>query len=159
MIFVVLGSQKFQFNRLLKKIDELIEEKKIREPVFAQSGACTYTPVHYESKPFLTRDEFNEHIRDCDILVTHGGTGAIINGIKSGKRVIAVPREAKYGEHVDNHQKEIIRLFHKKGYILGSTVDTLKSAIKRIDTFEPEPFVSNTEHVIDVLDGFISMCT
>ena len=26
MIFITLGSQKFQFNRFLKKIDELIEK-------------------------------------------------------------------------------------------------------------------------------------
>ena len=31
MIFVTVGSQKFQFNRLLKKIDELIENKVINE--------------------------------------------------------------------------------------------------------------------------------
>ena len=28
MIFVTLGSQKFQFDRLLKKIDELIDERE-----------------------------------------------------------------------------------------------------------------------------------
>ena len=33
MIFVTVGSQKFQFNRLLKKIDELIENKVINEEV------------------------------------------------------------------------------------------------------------------------------
>ena len=36
MIFVTTGSQKFQFNRLLQKIDLLIEEGMIREKVFAQ---------------------------------------------------------------------------------------------------------------------------
>lgn len=35
MIFITLGSQKFQFNRLLKAIDKLIEQGKIKEEVFA----------------------------------------------------------------------------------------------------------------------------
>ena len=31
MIFVTLGTQKFQFNRLLRMMDDLIENKKIHE--------------------------------------------------------------------------------------------------------------------------------
>ena len=38
MIFVTLGSQKFQFNRILIEIDKLIEDKYITENVFAQTG-------------------------------------------------------------------------------------------------------------------------
>ena len=48
MIFVTTGSQKFQFNRLLQKIDRLIEEGVIQEEVFAQVGESDYRPAHYE---------------------------------------------------------------------------------------------------------------
>ena len=44
MIFVTLGSQKFQFDRLLRKIDELIDIGVITDEVFAQIGASTYIP-------------------------------------------------------------------------------------------------------------------
>ena len=47
MIFITLGSQKFQFNRLLKKVDELIENGTINEEVFAQIGASDYKPQHF----------------------------------------------------------------------------------------------------------------
>ena len=46
MIFVTLGSQKFQFNRLLIEIDRLIEEKYITDKVFAQIGYSDYKPKH-----------------------------------------------------------------------------------------------------------------
>ena len=59
MIFVVLGSQKFQFNRLLKKIDELIEQGIMEESVFAQVGFSDYVPQYYEYKNFVCRDEFS----------------------------------------------------------------------------------------------------
>ena len=36
MIFITLGSQKFQFNRLLQAVDELIDKGVIKEEVFAQ---------------------------------------------------------------------------------------------------------------------------
>ena len=68
MIFVTLGSQKFQFNRLLIEIDRLIEEKKITEEVFAQIGYSDYKPRNYEYKEFLERIK-NKSIYKSDISV------------------------------------------------------------------------------------------
>ena len=64
MIFVTLGSQKFQFNRLLKAIDELVERRKIKEEVFAQIGYSDYQPINYKYKQFLDRDEFVAIVND-----------------------------------------------------------------------------------------------
>lgn len=62
MIFIILGSQKFQFNRLLKEIDQLIEEDYIKEEVFAQIGVSTYKPNNFFYKNFLDRKEFQKNI-------------------------------------------------------------------------------------------------
>ena len=113
MIFITLGSQKFQFNRLLKAIDKLIEQGKIKEEVFAQIGYSDYQPINYNYKQFLDRDEFASMEGRADIVITHGGTGAIIGAVKKGKKVIAVPRLAKYGEHVDDHQKNLEMLTNR----------------------------------------------
>ena len=45
MIFVTLGSQKFQFNRILKEIDYLIEKNVIQEKVFAQLILLNYMNI------------------------------------------------------------------------------------------------------------------
>lgn len=42
MIFVTLGSQKFQFNRLLQAVDKLQTDDEI----FAQIGYSDYKPKH-----------------------------------------------------------------------------------------------------------------
>ena len=47
MIFITLGSQKFQFDRLLKEVDRLIADGVIQEKVFAQIGASEYLPQNY----------------------------------------------------------------------------------------------------------------
>ena len=57
MILVIVGSQKFQFNRLLMKIDELIDKGVIKEKVFAQVGYSDYIPRNFEYKKFLDREE------------------------------------------------------------------------------------------------------
>ena len=117
MIFIILGSQKFQFNRLLKKIDDLIQNECIYGEVFAQIGYSTYKPRFYKYKNFLNRDDFLDKIESADLIITHGGTGAIINAIKRNKKVIAIPRSSKFCEHVDDHQKEIINVFKQAEYI------------------------------------------
>ena len=42
MIFVAVGTQKFPFDRLLKKIDKLIMANIIKEEVYAQIGHSMY---------------------------------------------------------------------------------------------------------------------
>ena len=58
MIFIALGTQKFQFNRLLQMIDNLFDEGKINEPVYAQIGNSDYRPKNFEYGLFLDKNEF-----------------------------------------------------------------------------------------------------
>lgn len=157
MIFVTLGSQKFPFNRLLKKIDELIDEGVITDKVFAQTGASDYRPKNYEYKDFLDRDEFAAMMSTCNIVITHGGTGAIIGAVKKGKKVIAVPRLAKYGEHVDDHQLQIIEQFREQNLICGlSDCQELDMAIKDVEAHDFNKYHSNTQAYVKELDSFIN---
>ncbi len=157
MIFVTLGSQKFQFNRLLKEIDRLIEDNEITEEVFAQIGYSNYIPKNYNYKKFLDREEFNKLMNQCDKVITHGGTGAIIGALKKEKKVIAVPRLAKYAEHVDDHQLEIVKTLAPKSYILyAEDMSELSNALKRIHDIKFNLYISNTENVIEEIEAFIA---
>lgn len=157
MIFITVGSQKFQFNRLLKEIDKIIENKDLRYEIFAQTGYCTYKPKNFKYKNFLSREEFSEYIDKCKILLTHGGTGAIIGGVKKAKKVIAIPRDKKFNEHVDNHQYEIVKEFSKMGLIYGIyDIEELNEAIESIEEKEFKIYVSNTEVIIGDIEEFIN---
>lgn len=156
MIFVTLGSQKFQFNRLLKKIDELIEKEIIQENVFAQIGSSDYVPKNYDYKDYLDRDEFAKMTEQCDVFITHGGTGAIVGAIKKGKKVIAVPRLAKYGEHVDDHQVQLLEQFSDMGMIVAcENVDALEEALHKVNAIVIKSYISNTEKIIDSIEEFL----
>lgn len=157
LIFITVGSQKFQFNRLLKEIDRLIEEKQLNsEEVFAQIGYSTYEPCHYSYQKFLNKEEFLNLIDKSEIIVTHGGTGSIINGVKKEKKVIGIPRMMEHGEHVDNHQFEIIEQFKDSNLIYGiSDVSEIESALKSVKNMEFRKYESNTENIIGILEDFL----
>lgn len=156
MIFITLGSQKFQFNRLLKKIDELIERQAITEEVIAQIGFSDYKPKKYQYYDFMDREEFSSYMDKADIVITHAGTGAIITAIKKKKKVIAVPRLAKYGEHVDDHQLQIVNEFMQANLIDSILeMDQLEEKLLTIHKKEFAEYISNTQVIVENIDTYI----
>ena len=137
MIFVTVGTQKFLFDRLLKDIDELLEENVIQDEVICQAGFSKYVPKNYQIKKFLNNQEYEELIDECDFMITHGGVGSILQGLNKSKKIIAYPRVKRYGEHVDDHQLEIVTKFTELGYILSCTDKTsLTECLHNIESFE-----------------------
>lgn len=156
MIFVTLGSQKFQFNRLLKEIDKLVKDGTIKEEVFAQIGYSNYQPQYYKYKQFLSREEFNNYEEKADIIITHGGTGAIIGAVKKEKKVIAVPRLSKYEEHVDDHQLQLIEQFTEMKLIVPCfDIADLKEAYYKVQMMDLMKYQSNTEKYLVDLENFL----
>lgn len=156
MIFITVGSQKFQFNRLLKAVDELVASGEVKDSVFAQIGYSDYKPQHYEHKQFLNRDEFSEMETKADIIITHGGTGAIIGAVKKGKKVVAVPRLAKYGEHVDDHQLQLMEQFTRSNLISScENLDDLGKVLEEAKTKKFDSYQSNTEKYLVSITRFI----
>lgn len=149
MIFITLGSQKFQFDRLLKEVDNLVLNKKIDDVVFAQIGESTYIPKYFPYNRFLDREEFAEYMQKSDLVITHGGTGVIINAVKKGKKVIAVPRLEKYGEHVDNHQLQLLKEFECMGIIETCyEIKELEQKYNKVLCTEYRRYQSNTNNII-----------
>lgn len=157
MIFVVLGTQKFQFNRLLAQMDSLIERNLLAEDVFAQTGNSGYVPRHYPYAPFLDKEPFEEKMAACGLLIAHGGVGTIISGLSKYKPVIVCPRRKAFGEHVDDHQFEIARAFsQRKHALLCDDMDKLSDAIAQSREFCFEPYRSHREQVIRTIEAFLS---
>lgn len=156
MILITVGSQKFQFNRLLIEIDKLIDKKVINDEVFAQIGVSDYKPRNYKYVDFMTQDEFNKKIDEANIVITHAGTGVIVNALKNGKKVIAIPRLVKYGEHVDDHQIQLIDEFKELNFIEPVyEIENLEQAIKVINNKEYNKYISNTDRIIKNIEQFI----
>ena len=157
MIFVILGTQKFQMDRLLKLVDELVATEKISDCVFAQTGLTDYHPVNYPFERFLDREDFDRLISEADTIITHGGVSSVITAMKLGKPVIICPRLAKYGENGDNHQQEIARAFARKGFVLcyeegndlGSLIETCRST-------KFTKYVSQTNNIVRIIKQFLA---
>lgn len=156
MIFITLGTQDKPFNRLLEAVDKAIDEGLITDEVVVQAGCTKYESKNMKVFDLIPMDDFDELMKKTDLLITHGGVGSIITGLKKDKIVIAVPRLAKYGEHVNDHQLQIIERFNEAGYIIGiKEMDELPEALNKAKTFVPNKYESNTQNMIKTVTDYI----
>lgn len=157
MIFVSLGTQDRSFKRLLDAVEKQIELGNIRERVVVQAGHTKYVSNRMEIFDFLSSSDFSELLQECRVLITHGGVGTIIEGLKYHKKMIAAARLSEYGEHQNNHQQQIISEFVKKHYLLElDDFNLLHEKLIQIQNFEPMDYKSNTENFISLLEDYIA---
>lgn len=158
LILVTLGTQDKKFYRLLDAIERQIELGNIKEKVIVQAGySSNYKSKYMRIFDLIPYDDFDMLISKCDILITHGGVGSIITGLKNNKKVIAAARLKEYNEHTNNHQKQIIKNFKEAGYILElEDFYRLDEVLKQARKFKPNKYVSNTDNMIELVDKMIS---
>ena len=156
MILVTLGTQDKEFTRLLKVIDKEIENKNIKDKVIVQAGFTKYESNNMEIFDLIPGDELDKLVKECDILITHGGVGSILSGLKNNKKIIAAARLSKYGEHTNDHQIQIIKEFVDRGYILElDDFNKLGDIIKNINSFKPNKFKSNNKIFTKNIENYI----
>ena len=156
MIFVTLGNQDNKFDRLLKQIEDDIKNNNIKEKVIVQAGFTLFKSDLMEIHDYFSMDEFEELIKKCNLLITHGGVGSINDALKREKKVIAVARLKKYNEHTNDHQLQIIKKFDRLGYLMGvKDVSELSNALKKVGDFKPKKYQSNTAEFVGIIRGYI----
>jgi UDP-N-acetylglucosamine transferase subunit ALG13 len=158
LIFIITGTQKFQFNRLLKEIDILKRNNKISHEIFAQIGYSTYKPNTYNFVRFLEGKAFKKRLIKADLIITHGGSAAITTSLKNNKKVIAFPRLKEFGEHVDDHQLEVVSKLKQEGLIeMVLKLKDLEDLINNIEKVTFKRFKSNTELFIKSIENDINV--
>lgn len=156
LIFVTLGTQDKEFKRLLDAVEKL----EIKEKIIAQIGNTKFSSSKIEIHKFISSTEFEKYMKDARIVITHAGVGTIIHGLKIKKPMIVAAREAKYKEHVNDHQKQILETFSKEGYILAlNDFNDLAKKLKEAEDFVPKEFNSNNKNFIKSLDYEIEKLT
>ena len=157
MILVTLGTQDKKFYRLLDIVQKAIKQGVIKDKVIVQAGySSDYKSDDMEILNLVSIEKFKKLISECNILITHGGVGSIITGLKENKKIIAVPRLKKYKEHTNDHQVQIVDNFANDGYILKlDDGEKLATIIDNINTFTPKKYKSNHKDFVKIVDNEI----
>lgn len=157
MIYVTLGTQKFQFDRILMKLDQLVEEKIIKDDVIVQCIYHKYKPKNFEIFKLKPIEEVEEILKKSKLVITHAGTGSLVQCIKFNKHTVVVPRLVAFGEHVDNHQTEIAAVFEVKGNATVVTdIDDLDMYVKDYSKANIIDIELDNTKLLKSIDAYIS---
>lgn len=149
MIFISVGTQKQSFKRLF----HMIEESKVirNQRIVAQTGYTEFNSTRIEIIPFMSIELYKKYIEESDIVICHGGVGTIFDALYAGKKVLAIPRLARYGEHVNDHQIEICDELEKEGYILYlKEYDLFDDVMERLIKTDFKKYIPN-ENYLEIL--------
>ena len=109
MIFATVGTHEQPFDRLIKALDDLVCQGKIQEEVLIQTGFSTYEPKYCQWSRMLPLHEMQASVQKARIVITHGGPASFMLPLQMGKIPVVVPRQARFGEHVNDHQVDFVR--------------------------------------------------
>lgn len=102
---VTVGTQEgYPFGRLYDALLPLLADC---DEVLWQTGDQDVSGWGIEGRARVPHDELNAAIGEADVVVAHSGTGSAIAAFEQGKFPVLVPRSARHGEHIDEHQNQI----------------------------------------------------
>jgi UDP-N-acetylglucosamine transferase subunit ALG13 len=129
VILVTVGTHEQPFERLLREVDRLAETGRLEEEVFCQSGFGSYRP-RVASAPMLEFDELQRMLTEASVVVSHGGPGTVLAALAAQRPLVLVPRQRRFGEHVDDHQVAFCRrVAADRGVRLVEDMAELEAAI------------------------------
>ncbi len=134
MILVTVGTNSWNFERLIKEMDSIAV--KIDEEIIMQISDIAYTPQNAKYFRFTSKEEMERLFMDARIIVSHAGVGCIISALKYNKPLIIVPRRKMYNEHFDDHQVDIAKELERDSRIkvvwdikkLEEVINSIKSS-------------------------------
>ena len=136
MIFVTVGTHEQPFDRLNAYVDKLKKNGQITEEVVIQTGFSTYEPSYCTWQKLYPYDEMWRLVQEARIVITHGGPSSFIMPLQVGKVPVVVPRQKKYGEHVNDHQLEFAKAVaqRQRNIIVLENIDELMDVLLNYDT-------------------------
>ena len=155
MILLTVGTL-FNFDRLVKSVDDAISKGLITDSVFAQISDGKYVPKNMEYVKILEKEAFDEKLKQADALLSHAGMGSISMALSHNKPILVMPRLKKYGEHVNDHQLGTAKKFEELGHVLVAIeAEELPEKIKELKHFVPKQRDNQADKVAARIKAFI----
>jgi UDP-N-acetylglucosamine transferase subunit ALG13 len=160
MITVTLGTIPYQFNRAVTWLSILLEHQIISEPIFIQYGISDISVVAKHplvtATPILQSCDLMKMIDDSRLVISHAGQGSARALAKRRASFVLLPRLARYGEHIDDHQLSFAQSVEKFGISYCLSLEELEPFILQ----PPPPFENQlfdgpklADHLLKVYPG------
>jgi UDP-N-acetylglucosamine transferase subunit ALG13 len=161
-VVVFLGTDHHPFTRLVEWVDRWAGAHR-DIPCFIQHGPAP-PPRHASGSAYVGVDELRSTVATADVIVGHAGPGTIIDALEAGRVPVVLPRLARFGEVVDDHQVAFGRLMHQRGravcvedeHALGRAIEEALSNPGAVAPPSPHEARATITLVGDLIDGLLA---
>ncbi|MBI3385653.1 glycosyltransferase [Candidatus Gottesmanbacteria bacterium] len=154
MILVTVGSTLFPFPRMAKLVKNLAKANGSREKIIFQYGHTPPSNINknIELYPFMSHENLMAYMRRARIIICHGGPATIYQALSFGKIPWVLPREKRFGEHVNDHQVDFGQFMNNRKYI---NIITKQTNIVKICTSSRtmKPLHHQSQKLVEFLDS------
>ena len=156
MIFVTLGTNDKPFTRLIRAVEKAVADGVIRDRVVVQSGFTQYESSRIEIFPYIDRNQFADYMSTADLIITHGGAGTIFTALSLHKKILAAARKKDFGEHVNDHQIQLLEAFEKEGYLIYMRdLSDIAPYLEKAKSFQVKPYIPQRDHMTGLIEDWI----
>ncbi|KAI0797935.1 glycosyl transferase [Abortiporus biennis] len=149
--FVTVGSTRFDTLVQRALSDSVIDvlRSKGYSKIVVQCGNSDFNTESYERcgdcwvrkgdediEVWRFKESLQEEYKQADLVISHAGSGTILDVLRMRKPLIVIPNETL----LDNHQQELASALVNLGHLKASTVLGLPEAIRRLDPSSLIPF-------------------
>ena len=89
-----------------------------QQEIWVQHGTSKLLPP-LTGEELVPRTLLLERMRRADVVVSHAGCGSISDAFRCAHVPVIMPRRAKYDEHVNDHQLELVEALSSEGRIIA----------------------------------------
>ncbi|KAI0928491.1 hypothetical protein AcW1_005721 [Taiwanofungus camphoratus] len=153
LVFVTVGSTRFDplvqavlsdtvLNALRSKgyskvIAQCGNSELDTEPLTQTSEGWLWKTGHsMDIEIWRFKPSLQEEYERADLVISHAGSGTILDVLRLGKPLIVVPNPTL----LDNHQEELAAALASLGHLKASTVSDLQNAVEALDDSKLVPF-------------------
>ena len=90
-----------------------------------QTGWTDTSGLGIDAHVLMASEDLSAAMRSADLVIAHAGAGSAISAMRAGHRPVLVPRQARHGEHVDDHQVQIAAELGRLGLATPLRVEDL----------------------------------
>jgi UDP-N-acetylglucosamine transferase subunit ALG13 len=154
LVFVSVGNATQTFPRLLETVDRLAGEGVFGgESVLLQVGNDrTFRALNCLQEFFLPMERFWQTVHEASLIICHGGAGMLLQVFQCGKTPVVMPRRQQFGEHIDDHQLELVKALAEEGRLIPAfSPADLPEAIARARNCADQAVVLRSSRMISLV--------
>jgi len=139
-VLVTVGTHEEPFDRLIELVDSLADSQEPGHVEFACQHGVSHLAHSYASacdKAFFGYGEMVDLMNWADILIAPASPGAATLGLRTGCRLLLLPRQAVHNEAVDDHQRDFMHVLGQLGLAEELTEESFALTVKYATSSSP----------------------